>query len=214
MLDAVMTAYHKIRQSLISTLSGSEGVAYEETRFYDLGYMQTQVSHIQKELRTVEDSLTSSVKNETSTAEVDNYRNDLMKRREMLIFHMIFTMSNSFANLDNCKKLAEGHDFGFMTCVDGLEEYKNGNKGRAFELIEGYYREYGNVADHYLINKVFGLLLYENNQYEKAIPFLSYSLGFMPDDSEALMALDGCYQKTGEEKKHEVLADITSLLGY
>jgi tetratricopeptide (TPR) repeat protein len=214
MLDAVMTAYHKIRQSLISTLSGSEGVAYEETRFYDLGYMQTQVSHIQKELRTIEDSLTSSVKNETSTAEVDNYRNDLMKRREMLIFHMIFTMSNSFANLDNCKKLAEGHDFRFVTCVEGLEEYKNGNKGRAFELIEGYYREYGNVADHYLINKVFGLLLYEKSQYEKAIPFLSYSLGFMPDDSEALKALDGCYQKTGEERKHKVLADINSLLGY
>ena len=214
MLDAVMTAYHKIRQGLIGTLSGSDGVAYEETRFYDLGYMQTQVSHIKKELRSVEDSLTSSVKNEESTTTVDNYRNELMKRREILIFHMIFTMSNSFANLDNCKKLAEGHDFKFMTCIEGLEEYKNGNKGKAFDLIENYYREYGNVADHYLINKVFGLLLYESNQYKKAIPFLSYSLEYMPADSDSLKALSECYQKTGEDRKQLVIADINSLLGY
>ena len=214
MLDTVMTAYHKIRHGLIGTLSGSDGVAYEETRFYDLGYMQTQVSHIKKELRSVEDSLTSSVKNEESTATVDNYRNELMKRREILIFHMIFTMSNSFANLDNCKKLAEGHDFKFMTCIEGLEEYQNGNKGKAFDLIENYYREYGNVADHYLINKIFGLLLYESNQYKKAIPFLSYSLEYMPDDSESLKALNVCYQKTGEDRKQLVIADINSLLGY
>ena len=84
MLDSIMTAYHKMRQGLIGTLAGSEGVAYEETRFFDLGYMQTQINHIQKELRSVEDSLTSSVKNEISTNEVNNYRNDLMKRREML----------------------------------------------------------------------------------------------------------------------------------
>lgn len=214
MLDSVMTAYHKLRQGLIDTFAGVDGIAYEETRFYDLGYMQAQMSHIQKELRTVEDSLTSSVKNESSTTEVNNYRNNLMERREMLIFHMIFTMSNSFSNLDNCRKLAEGHDYKFMICVDGLEEYKKGNKGRAFDLIEGYYREYGNIENHFLLNKVFGLLLFEANQYQKAIPFLSYALGFMPDDREPLNALDECYKKTGNDKQHKILADINSLLGY
>ncbi|MQN01063.1 MAG: tetratricopeptide repeat protein [Lachnospiraceae bacterium] len=214
MLDAVMTAYKKTRDVLIGTFAGTDDVAYEETRFYDLGYMKTQVKKIQKELKSVDDTLISSVKNETSSAEVDNYRNDLMRRREMLIFHMIFTMSNSFANLDNCRKLAEGHDFRFMTCIEGLEEYKKGNKGRAFDLIEGYYREFGSVEGHYLINKVFGLLLSEGGQYKKAIPFLSYALGFMPDDEESLAALSECYKKTGDEKKQRVLADINSLLGY
>lgn len=214
MLDAVMTAYHKIRQGLIGTLSGSDGVAYEETRFYDLGYMQTQVSHIKKELRSVEDSLTSSVKNEKSTLEVNNYRNDLMKRRELLIFHLIYTMSNSFSNLDNCKQLAEGHDFKFMVCVEGLVEYKSGNKGKAFDLIEGYFEEYGDIEYHFLVNKVLGLLYYENSQYEKAIHFLSYALGFMPDDKEALSALGVCYAKTGKDKQNKVVAEINSLLGY
>ena len=214
MLDSIMTAYHKMRQGLIGTLSGSEGVAYEETRFYDLGYMQTQVSHIQKELRSVEDSLTSSVKNETSTNEVNKYRDDLMRRRELLIFQMIFTMSNSFVNLDNCRKLAVGHDYKFMICVEGLEEYKNGNKGRAFDLLEEYYRQYGSIEDHYLVNKVFGLLLSESNQYEKAIPFISYALGFMPDDKEALKALDICYEKTGKSMQHKVITEIENLLGY
>ncbi len=212
MPDSIMTAYHKIRQGLIGTFAGTDGVAYEETRFYDLGYMQTQLSHIKKELKSVEDSLTSSVQNEASTNEVNNYRTELMQKREMLIFHMIFTLSNSFSNLDNCKKLAKDHDFRFMTCIEGLEEYKNGNKGRAFNLIEGYYRDCGNVEGHYLINKVFGLLLFESNQYEKAIPFLSYALGFMPDDIETLRALNECYEKSDKEREQKVLADIISLL--
>lgn len=212
MLDSVVTAYHKIRQGLIGTLAGIDGVAYEETRFYDVGYMQTQLKNIQKELKSVEDSLKGSVRNETSTTEINNYRTDLMKRRELLIFNMIFIMSNSFLNLDNCRKLADNHDFKFMTCIDGLEEYKNGNKSEAFNLIEGYYKEYGYVEDHYLINKVFGLLLYESNQFEKAIPFLSYALGFMPDDIETLNALDECYLSDGKDKQHKILSDIISLL--
>jgi tetratricopeptide (TPR) repeat protein len=81
-------------------------------------------------------------------------------------------------------------------------------------LIEGYFREYGNVEKHYLVNKVFGLLLYEKSQYKKAIPFLSYALGFVPDDKEVLKTLDECYQQTGEDGRHKVIADINSLLGY
>ena len=90
MLDSVMTAYQQIRHGLIGTLSGSDGITYEEVNFYDLGYMQTMLAHIKKELKSVEDSLSSSIKNEASTSEVNTYRNDLMKRRELLIYNMIF----------------------------------------------------------------------------------------------------------------------------
>ncbi len=214
MLDSVMTAYQQIRHGLIGTLSGSDGITYEEVNFYDLGYMQTMLAHIKKELKSVEDSLSSSIKNEASTAEVNTYRNDLMKRRELLIYNMIFLLSNSFSNIENCKKIADGHTYEFMICVEGLDEYHKGNKDKAFELIEGYFKEYGSVESHYLINKVFGLLLYEKDRYEKAIPFLSYALGFVPDDEECLKVLNNCYQKSGELEKQRVISDICSLLGY
>ena len=214
MLDSIMTFYYKVRHGLIDSLSGTDGISYEEVRFYDLGYMQTQLNHIKRELESVEARLSDSIRNEASTGKETDYRNDLLKKREMLIFHMIFTLSNSFSNLEKCRLLADGHNFKFMTCVEGLDEYRNGDKTRAFELIEGYYKEYGNFEDHFLLNKVYGLLLIEKGLFEKAIPFLSYALGFMPDDRESLSALDSCFENTGNEKQREVLADISKLLGY
>ena len=81
--------------------------------------------------------------------------------------------SNSFGNLDDCIKLAEGHNFAFMQCVNGLQEYRADRKNNAFELIETYYLKYGSVEEHFLVNKVFGLLLVEKGKYDKAIPFLT-----------------------------------------
>ncbi|MCR4586682.1 MAG: hypothetical protein K5686_13280 [Lachnospiraceae bacterium] len=212
MLDSVMTTYRKLRQGLIGTLSGAEGIVYEETKFYDLGYMQVQLKRVKKELSSVENSLAVSIRNEEATPEVKRYRTELMNKRELLKFHMILIMSNSFANLEDCRKLAEGHDFAFMKCVEGLEEYKKGNKGRAFDLLDTYYREYGKAEDHYLVNKVYGLLLYEAAQYDKAIPFLSYAAGFMPDEQETLEALKNCYAAAGKSRQQKIMEDINSLL--
>lgn len=214
MLDQIMIEYRKLREKLIGTASGANDITYEEARFFDKGYMQTRVGRIQKELKSVEDTLAGSIRSEGKTSETKDYQTNLAKRREMLTFDLLFTMSNSFANLDNCRKIAKDHDYKFMLCVEGLEEYNRGNKERAFSLIESYYKEYGNVDGHYLINKVFGLLLFERNNYEKAIPFLQYALGFVPDDRELLKALNQCFHETGRLRQQNIIADIYSLLGY
>ena len=213
MIDKLMTSYQKIRKGLIGTFADIENISYIETSFYDLGYMQTQIKHIQKELKIIEDSLTNTIKNESDTDEINQYRNNLMKNREMLIFHMLFLMSNSFANLDNCRKLAKGHEFKFMSCVDGLDAYHKGDKKTAFELLENYFGEYGKVEEHFLVNKVFGLLLSEAGRDEKAIPFLSYALTFVPDDLECLNALSACYKATGQANRKRVIDNICEILG-
>lgn len=212
MLDQIMIEYRKLREKLIGAASGTNDITYEEARFYDKGYMQTRVRRIQKELKSVEDTLAGSIRSEGKNSETKNYQTNLANRREMLTFDLLFTMSNSFANLDNCRKIAKDHDYRFMICVEGLEEYNRGNKGRAFDLIESYYKEYGSVEGHYLVNKVFGLLLCESKNYEKAILFLQYALGFMPEDEELLNALGRCFHKTGRLRQQNIIADITSLL--
>ena len=212
MLDTIMNAFQKAKRGIIGMFSGTLDTSYEETCFYDLGYMQVRLKAIQKELASVDEQLKNSISTEANTDSVKKHRNELAKQRELLLFHMLFLMSNSFANMDNCKKIAQGHDFKFMDCVNGMIAYQTGDKNKAFDLIDAYFSEYGEVNDHFLINKVFGLLLMNKGDYNRAAKRLSYALQFIPDDMETLSAVRTCYQKNGNFKSERVIAEITSML--
>ena len=141
-----------------------------------------------------------------------NKRQELIGQREVLLMHMIYLASNSFKNLEDCKKMAKGYRFSFMECVDGLQEYNAGNKNNAFDILENYFNNYGRVKKHFLINKVFGLLLLDRNEYQKATPYLTCALQFVPDDIETLEALKICYEKLDIGYRVAILDEILSVL--
>ena len=212
MIDKLVTLYRKAEMGVISDLSGASADAINENNFYDVGYIQSQISGIQKELEQITSNLQVSLETEDDSASVKKYRSELMEQREQLLLHMIFLASNSFGNLDDCIKLAEGHNFAFMQCVNGLQEYRAGKKDRAFELIESYYRKYGSVEEHFLVNKVFGILLIKKEKYDKAVPFLTYALQFIPDDIECLNNLKICYQMENQTDRKLVVDEILAIL--
>ena len=57
MIDKLVAGYRKIQMGLISGLSGNTAAVLDETSFYDVGYMQTQIERIKKELKYVTDDL-------------------------------------------------------------------------------------------------------------------------------------------------------------
>ena len=213
MLEKVVVLYRKAEIGLVSGLSGATAKVIEETRFYDVGYMQTQISRIQKELRNIENEVKTSFEIQDNSDYGKKRRSELMVQREQLLFRMVFLASNSFKNLDDCVKMADGHNIAFMQCVQGLLEYRAGRRDNAFKMLETYYREYGSVEEHFLVNKVFGLLLAEKRLYQKAAPFLTYALQFIPDDMETLKELRSCYSQMGETERYEVIEDILTVLG-
>lgn len=213
MLEKAVILYRKAQMGIASGLSGATAKVIEETTFYDTGYMQTQISRIQKELKRIEGEVKTSIEIQDDSDYGKKHRSELMAQREQLLYRMVFLASNSFNNLEDCVKMADGHNFVFMQCVQGLKEYHAGHKDNAFRMIEAYYREHGSVEEHFLVNKVFGLLLAEKGLYQKAVPFLTYALQFMPDDIEALEALRSCYSQTGETKCREVVGEVLAVLG-
>lgn len=212
MLEKIVTLYRKAEMGIVGSLAGITNKVLEETNFYDIGYMQTQINRIKKELNRVSKELQTNLELNNDSDYAKNQQTELIKQRENLLFHMIFIASNSFANLNYCEDMANGHDFIFIECVKGLQEYKNGNKEKAFKILENYYQQYGSVEEHFLINKIFGQLLTEKEIYQKAIPFLTYTLQFVPDDIEALEALQLCYQKTKQLERKEIISEILSVL--
>lgn len=212
MLEKIATLYRKAEMGLISGLSGTTSCVIDEVNFYDVGYMQTQIERIKKELKRITDELGVQVELNDNSDYAKQHTAELMEQRERLLFHMVFLASNSFSNLDSCIKLSVGHHWDFMDCIRGLQAYQAGQKDRAFQQIEAYYRQHGKVEEHFLINKVFGLMLTEKGQHKKAIPFLTYALQFVPDDTECLQKLKLCYQKDGNTDRASVVSEILALL--
>lgn len=213
MLEKIVTLYRKAEMGFVSGLSGATAKVIEETSFYDVGYIQAQISRIQKELKHIEGELKTSLEVQDNSGYGKNHVSELMGQREKLLFHLIFLASNSFGNLDDCVRLADGHNFVFMQCVQGLKEYHAGHKEKAFQLLEAYYREHGSVEQHFLVNKVFGLLLAGKRRHQKAVLFLTYALQFRPDDTECLDCLRDCYQKGNETGREAVVSEILAVLG-
>ena len=213
MLEKIAILYHKAQMGIISGLSGTSSGVIEEANFYDVGYMQTQISRVQKELKRITGEIETTLELKDTSDYGKKQLSGLMEQREQLLYRMVFLASNSFKNLDYCMNLAEGYPFVFMQCVKALQEYDTGNKEKAFVHLESYYKEHGSVEEHYLVNKVFGLLLAERGQYKKAVLFLTYALQFMPDDIESLNTLKMCYRKLNETGKERVISEILAVLG-
>ena len=213
MIEKIVTMYRKAGMGFVNALSGATEKVIEETSFYDTGYMQAQISRIQKELKRIEGEVKTSIEIQDNSDYGKRHRSELMAQREQLLYRMVFLASNSLKNLGDCVKMADGHNFVFMECIQGLQEYHAGHKDKAFELMEAYFREHGSVEGHFLANKVFGILLSGKGLYQKAVPFLTYALQFIPDDMEALEALQSCYRHTGETKCCEVVGEVLAVLG-
>lgn len=139
MLDKIVSTYRKAKMSVISDLSGTVGDILDETSFYDLGYMQSQIKRIQNEVARISKELEINVELDEKSEYAVNKRQELIGQREVLLMHMIYLASNSFKNLEDCKKMAKGYRFSFMECVDGLQEYNAGNKNNAFDILENYF---------------------------------------------------------------------------
>ena len=212
MIDKLVTLYRKAEMGVISGLSGATAGVLDETSFYAVGYMQSQISRIQKEIARVTKELEINIELKEKSDHAKQKRQELLEKREYVLVHMVFLASNSFSNLEDCVKMAEGHRIAFMECVKGLLAYKQGEKDKAFGILEAYYREYGSVEEHFLANKVFGMLLAEKGQYQKAVPFLTYALQFIPDDMETLLSLKECYAKLNDARRKEIIADVISVL--
>ncbi|KAI4451130.1 hypothetical protein C823_005679 [Eubacterium plexicaudatum ASF492] len=164
MVEKMAAAYRKAQMGIASSLAGTTGSILDETAFYDAGYMDAQVKRVQKEISSVTKELEVNIDLKDSSEYGIKKKRELMKRRERLVFRLVFLASNSFKNLDDCVKIAEGHKYSFMKCVEGLLAYDRGQKEKAFSILEKYYKEHKSVEGHFLINKVFGMLLAERDR--------------------------------------------------
>ena len=141
MIDKIAEFYQKAQMKAISQMAGATSTVIDEASFYDAGYMQTQIQRVQRELKRITDELTELLERNDDSGQGKERKAELLKQRERWLLHMVFLASNSFGNLEECVKLAEGCQWSFMACIQGMREYQAGRKAEAFRLLAAFYQE-------------------------------------------------------------------------
>lgn len=212
MWSNLVNLYRKSKLSIMGELAGGNDWILDETGFYDIGYLQSKISRAQHELELISCKLKSSIETEKATNTIKEYHKELLNQREQIIFYIVFLGSNHIDKVEDCIRMCEGHNFGLREGLKALVEYKNGNYKDAFMLLEHFFAENGKIEGHFLLNKVFGLLLIKNGLYKKAEPFLAYAIQFVPNDKECLLGLKRCY-KNNHSSGFEVLNEVLEIVG-
>lgn len=193
--DAVIK-YRNLQMGAVSVFSDTTSSVLEETAFFDAGYIESTTKRIQRSLKSKKAELSTNIEMDKQDSYYIEKRKELQDDTLRLTYRLMFIGSNDVRVLQDCEKIAEEQGFDFAQCIKGMRAYYEGDKDRAFELIEPYYIENGAVENHFLINKVFGMLLMEKGKFDKSIPFLSYALQYNPDDMECLNAVKKCLENT------------------
>ncbi|MCR5727369.1 MAG: hypothetical protein K6G24_07875 [Lachnospiraceae bacterium] len=208
-----VSLYRKLQLSIVEKSSGTSCEVLNESGFYDVGYMTSRVERAKNELRSV--SVRISAERELSdTSKSGEMRlKELSDKKESLIFEIAFLGSNNIKNLDDCLNMIEGRGYAFASCIEALKKYRDGDRSKAFFELESYHRSKGDVKDHFLVNKIYGLLLVENGREDEAVRYLTIALQLLPDDKESLAALKRCYGIQKHSAKERVVSEVMELLG-
>lgn len=197
---------------MINIMAGDTKDILYEAGFFNKGFLSSQVERIQKELSLVSEEIKIIIESSDNAQSGLKRKNELLEKREELLYQLVFTASNDFSNLDKCIGLLEGHTIPFVKCIEGMQAFADGKENEAFMKLDSYYREYKKVENHFLCNKVFGLLLKNKAQYTQAVKFLTYALQLQSIDRDCLEALEECYQSLGKMEKKKYISNIQRLL--
>lgn len=186
----IISEIRKAKYSFIDDMAGVSADTIKEDPFLDKGYVKYKIVKLKK-----------LIKDEVS-----------FEKRKELLGKLAFYMSNDEEYVSESLKFMEGISSSFKECIYGIEEYLDGNLEKAYELLYENYKLAHRVKEHFLINKVYGLLLVKQENYEEAMEVLKRALAVCPEDMECYHALEEAYYQTFHMKENEVVTNIISLL--
>ncbi len=212
-LSKIDKGYNDLKIKSIKKIAGiNSDNLLQESPFFDSGYIKTQVKNLKEEFSTISNEI-NSLYNSFSKDELKNTNiNELIRKKNKIIYNIVFLSSNSFKNLNYCLKLLNNLDLDFEICIYGLKEYQKGNNAEAFQYLNEYLGEQEILLDHYLINKVYGLLLMKTEQYKLARLYLLKAVEKKPADIEIHRLLKKIHEHLNEEFAADVEKNIIELL--
>jgi tetratricopeptide (TPR) repeat protein len=204
--------YNDGKASFIKKMIYGDTSLFDENSFIDDAAITAKIERIKAEHRRLTDEIEFLFKHDKN----DSYRfkkiNDLKIQQRQLQFDIAFLASNSFNNLDACISFLDDIDTDFKLCLYGLKAYYAGDERDAFNKFYEYFKNKTTLLDHYLVNKIYGKILYNLKQYKQSIMLLQKAVEKRPDDLELHHWLREIYAVTGSEIEKSIEDEIVELL--
>lgn len=183
----------------------------DENEFLDNGFIKSQIDSLKKEYAFIQNevSVLTSLNDRKNGEKIRAYRD----RQEELLFLIAFYASNSFQNIDYCLELTKNMNTDFAECLHALKAYHQGDFLQALQLFYHYFHRKQALLEHYLINKIYGTLLFQEKEYAQAKIFLQKAVEKRPEDIELHKLLKEIYEQLHLNLGKKVETDILSLLG-
>ena len=213
MLTKLVHSYQDAKLAMIRKFSDQTYDILDEPGFLDNGYIRAKIQQLKQEYTKIEDEMEQLIEFDQK----DEYHQQklavLMESRGACLLHMSFLSSNSFEHLETAISLIDGIQTDFSLCLQALIFYVNGRESESLQSFDQYFHRHPEPLEHFLINKVYGELLYKQGQVEKAIRFLRKAAEKRPEEMELHALLVEAYQMAGHQQQASVHRDMLNLGG-
>lgn len=203
--------YRDARISIFEKLSNVSSYS-SETSFLDEGYIASKIYDLKVEYNSVNNDLNLLSYDD----KMDKHKKDkttfLNNRHRSIYIEMALLGSNNFKNLDQCINLLEGIDIDLIECIQALKLYNSGCEGEAFEKFHNYFKKNRFLIEHYLINRVYGELLFNEGQQDMAMVYFKKAVEKRPEDIDSHRFLKDIYSKLGDKTAFLVEESIIDIL--
>lgn len=213
LIKAYNLFYNKSRLKTVEALLGDENFFREECTFFDDGRVKSAIDRIKKDYEKISTEILFIKKTSKHDDDSNQKLKYLYERQFKLIVLMAYQASQNYKNIDSSLQLIDGFDTSLSLGIKGIQLYIQNDKENSYRKLTAYIQETGSFGDHYLMNKIYGMLLIEGKSYRNAIPFLIRAVKNHPEDIETHQLLMECYQQIDCFEKSNLEKDIVELLG-
>lgn len=212
MISDVILKYNKAKFEMINKFSNNDTNICEESLCIDKGYLKSKFEDFQKEHKLI----INEIDNLYTHGDKDDYNNSkieaLIESKNRLCLNISYLISNDMDNLDLSKKLIKDINSNLHLAIDGIINYFSGNTEISYKYMYEYYSSIDLIPQHYLINKIYSLLLVERNEYALAIEIMRRALSVNPSDIELHKKLRDLYAIEKNKIGYEVESQIIHIL--
>lgn len=212
MLSEIIEKYNKAKFEIVNRFSDNYINVCEESLCIDKGYLKSKYEDFRKQYKKISNEIENLYKygddDDYNKSKIDKFNNT----RDNLCLEIAYLVSNDIDNIDLSKKLIQDLNSDLKIAIDGIENYFKGDKQKANECLNWYYSRLNTLPNHYLINKVYGMVLFEKKEYKLSIELMRIAVGINPSDLELHIKLREMYLLTNNTQGYKVETQIIKLL--
>lgn len=193
-LSSIVSKITELKYGAINDIADNIEEFVTDTEFIDEGIVESQVEYLKNKLRST-----------VSVREKKKIQNEIVFLLSNLEKNLDDDYEKHFACLDKCdESLAE--------FVEILHKYFMNEKADVLESFSEIADDIVGMENHFLFNKVKGILLVDEEEYFDAIGYFKQAIKLMPEDIECYRYLAECYQNTLHEEEKELMNQMIELL--